>query len=100
MQRKLDSIIVAMSTTFAEERTISFVPRPTELPLPDAAEFLCVSERYLAELLDSGEVDSRHVGGRRMVDLKDVLDYKERKKNLRLAVLAELVKESQETGAY
>jgi len=73
---------------------------PAEVTVRQAADLLCVSEPYMVQLLDSGHIASQHSDGMRLIALKDVLEYQERKKNLRLGVLAKLVKESQESESY
>lgn len=87
---------VDILNALAEGQSITVISRQSELTLSQAAEFLCVSEDYLAGLLDSGEIESKFSGGCRMAAMDSLLQYKETKKNLRLSVLAELVAESQE----
>ncbi len=95
----LDFVVDALERV-ANGQVITGIPLLTELTIHQASEILCVSEPYMNKLLDSGEIVSHQVGETRLVVLKDVLEYKERKKNLRLGVLAELVEESQKSGAY
>jgi len=73
---------------------------PAELTVRQAAEILCISEPSMVKLLESGKIVFRQTDEIRLIASKDVLEYKEQKKNLRLGVLAELVKESQESESY
>jgi excisionase family DNA binding protein len=95
----LDFVVNALERV-ASGQVITGIPLQTELTVHQASEILCVSESYMNKLLDSGEIASHQTNESRLIVLKDVLEYKERKKNLRLGVLAELVEESQTSGVY
>ncbi len=95
----LDFMVHALERV-ANGQVITGIPLQTELTPHQASEILCVSESYMDKLLDSEEIASHRVNDSRLVVLKDILEYKERKKNLRLGVLAELVEESQTSEAY
>ncbi len=95
----LDFVVDALERV-ASGQVITGIPLHTELTIRQASEILCVSEQYMNKLLDSGAIASHGADMSHPVVLKDVLEYKERKKNLRLGVLAELVEESQTSGAY
>ena len=76
------------------------IPLQTELTLPQAAEFLGVSEPFLLNLLDSGKIASRTANGQPFTLLQDVLEYKQERKRRRLEAVDELVKESQRLDLY
>lgn len=80
--------------------TTKTTPVLSELTVPEAAKWLCVSEPFLIQKLDSGEIPYQFSEGERRIFLKDLLTYMETKKELRLSVLSELTAESQEAGLY
>ena len=59
------------------------------------AEILKVSRTYAAKLFDEGAIPSRRVGTQRRALTSDVLAYKQRETEARLAVLDELAAEGQ-----
>ena len=54
-----------------------------------------VSRTYAERLFDEGAIPSRRVGTHRLALMADVLAYKQREKEARLAVLDELTVEGQ-----
>jgi excisionase family DNA binding protein len=71
------------------------VPMEEEVSPQEAAEILKVSRPYAAKLFDEGAIPSRRVGTHRRALTADVLAYKQREKEARLAVLDELAAEGQ-----
>ena len=67
-----------------------------ELSVEQAADILNVSQSYLMDLLDQGEIPCRDVGGEHRIILGDLLDYKKQMDEKREAVLTELVAFSQQ----
>lgn len=61
----------------------------------EAAEILKVSRPYAAKLFEEGAIPSRRMGMHRRALTADVLAYKQREKEGRLAVLDELAVEGQ-----
>ena len=61
----------------------------------EAAEILKVSRPHAAKLFDEGAIPSRRVGRHRRALTADVLAYKQREKEGRLAVLDELAAQGQ-----
>ena len=49
----------------------------SELTVAQAAEFLRTSERHLNDLLDAGQIVSRHDGGLRMVQWDSLLKFEQ-----------------------
>ncbi|MDR3109002.1 MAG: hypothetical protein LBU65_04855 [Planctomycetaceae bacterium] len=72
----------------------------TELTPEKAAEFLCVSESFLLELLDSGEIELRSEGKQRWVVLRSMVKYDQKMTRRRLNALEEMASESQELDLY
>jgi excisionase family DNA binding protein len=79
---------------------IEVVPLDEELSTSEAAGILGVSRQYFTRLVDRGDVPSTFVGTHRRVTLEAVLEYKERNKHRRAAILNELSTQSVELGAY
>lgn len=80
--------------------TADQVPSSMELTPQQAAEVLCVSDSYMDQLLESGEIPFRMVGDSRLISLKDLQGYDKEKVRLRREVLRQLAQESQEMGLY
>ena len=73
----------------------AMMPMEDEVSPQDAAEILNVSHSYAAKLFDEGAIPSRRVGTHRRALTADVLAYKQRAKETRLAMLDELIAEGQ-----
>ncbi len=76
--------------------TTLVVPQQAELTEQEAADLLCVSRPYLIKLLDAGEIPCRTAGTYRGVLRADVVEYKTRIDEARLATLQELTAQAQE----
>ena len=59
------------------------------LTTQQAADLLGVSRPTVVRLIDSGELDAERPGTRRQVLLRDVLEYRERRRQRQYEVLAE-----------
>lgn len=79
----------------AEGKAVAIMPVEEEVSPQEAAEILKVSRPYAAKLFDEGAIPSRRVGTHRRALTADVLAYKQREKEARLAVLDELAAEGQ-----
>lgn len=77
---------------------VAAAPKQTELTTQAAADLLHVSHPYLIELLDAGTIPCRTVGAHRRVFQEDVLAYKTKIDDARLATLQELTAQAQELG--
>lgn len=91
---------IGMLSALADGQAISAIPKQIELTLSQAAEFLCVSEDYLTELLNSGEIESRFVNGRRLIAVNDLLEYDAKATKQQKEAFRELVRLSGEMGLY
>ncbi|GHT42902.1 hypothetical protein FACS189454_09760 [Planctomycetales bacterium] len=76
------------------------LPPQTELTPEQAAEFLCVSESFMLELLDSGEIESRNEGKQRQVALRSLVKYDQKWAQQQTAALDKLIQLSEEMGLY
>ncbi len=70
----------------------------TEITEQEAADLLCVSRPYLVNLLDAGEIPCRMIETHRRLLRADVMEYKTRINEARLATLQELTAQAQELG--
>lgn len=69
-------------------RAVTIAPRSTTLTTQQAADLLGVSRPTVVRLIDSGELPAERPGTRRQVLLRDVLDYRERRRQHQYDVLA------------
>jgi len=69
-----------------------------ELTLREATNILGVPESDLMELLDTGEIESRFVGKRRVVIADSLFDYDRETTRLQAEALDELTQQTQEWG--
>jgi excisionase family DNA binding protein len=85
-----------MATLIKDAATAT--PQQAEITVQEAADLLCVSQPYLIKLLDGGEISCRMAGTYRRVLRADVVEYKTRIDEARLATLQELTSQAQELG--
>lgn len=91
-------MLLDILSEMARGNAISLMPIHHELSTQEAANLLNVSRPHLVSLLEKGDLPFRKVGSHRRVQAKDVLEYKTRVDQLRLATLNELTAFSQEQG--
>ncbi len=94
------AILSDMLKLMARDQGISLFPRIAEQTTASAARLLNVSQPYLIKLLDEGLIPYRMVGERRRIPLADLIEYHERTKRKREAILDQMVAEAQEMGLY
>ncbi len=85
-------------TAMAQGRAISIAPRNTVLTTQEAADMLNISRPTLVRLLEEGEIPFQRHGRHRKVRLTDVVDYQDRSRKERRAVLAEMTRAAGEDG--
>jgi len=91
-------MLLDILSEMARGNAISLMPIHHELSTQEAANLLNVSRPHLVGLLEKGNLPFRKVGSHRRVQAKDVLEYKARIDQLRVATLNELTDFSQEQG--
>lgn len=91
-------ILLDVLSEMSQGNAISLIPYRQEISTQDAANLLNVSRPFLVGLLEKGDIPFRKVGAHRRVQLKDVLDYKERTDKHRSQALDELSALSQDEG--
>ena len=91
-------LLVEMMNQLGKGKAVEVLGSDAEIPLQRAADLLHVSRAFLLGLLDKQELPFRRAGSQRRLRLADVLAYKQRTDQLRLAALNELTQLSQELG--
>jgi len=91
--------IVNMLHLMADGQPVEVVPALQELTVRQARTFLRMSERHVNSLLDTGEIESRFVGGKRMILRDSLLKFEQERDRVR-AGLDAIVQDSQEMGLY
>jgi len=77
---------------------VTVAPQESKLTTQSAADFLGMSRPTLVKLLESGEVPFELVGRHRRVTLRDLVEYKDKFRVERRAVLRKMAREGQEAG--
>ncbi len=92
-------LLVDILQRLGEGDAIAIVPVDSELTTKQAAELLNVSRPHLVKkLLDTGKIPFSKAGTHRRIRLKDLLKYKEERRQAEEDAFAELVAESQALG--
>lgn len=92
----LGDILKAMS----EGKPISIVPIATEVTTQKAAEILGCSRPHLVKLLEEGEIEFVKVGKHRRILFEDVLNYKQKMKDVQKKHIIDMMNQDEELGLY
>ncbi len=92
----LKGVVDAMSKGLA----VSLTPHHQTLTTQEAADLLGVSRPTFVKLLDDGKIDFEKPNRHRRVLLRDVLAYRNERRQHRSAALDELVRITEEAGLY
>lgn len=84
----------------ARNQAVTVVPIDKQLTTQQAADMLYVSRPYLNQLLEEGEIPHTKTGTHQRIRLNDVLAYRERRDQERMAALDYLSALGQATGKY
>ena len=79
---------------------VALTPLHSELTTRQAADILNVSRPFLVKLLESGDIPFHKVGRHRRIRREDVMNYKQKLRRDREAILDKMVAEAQEMGLY
>jgi hypothetical protein len=80
----------------ADGNTVKITPITKELHTYQAADILGVSKEYVGKLLDEGKIPYKLADNLRVMQYKDVIEYRNRWLEERSKILDELVAEAQE----
>ncbi|MEZ9919675.1 helix-turn-helix domain-containing protein [Vibrio breoganii] len=83
-------------THLGQGNSVSITPIHAELTTQEGADMLNMSHPAFIKLLDSNEIPSSRRGNRRKISYADIMEYKSRQQENRLATLAELSASDQE----
>ena|SRR5947208_582418 len=89
-------LLVEVLSEMAHGNAVTLVPVHAELTTQQAANILGVSRPFLVKQINEGKLPGRKVGSHRRVLFSDLLAYKNKMDEQRLATLAELAAHSQE----
>jgi excisionase family DNA binding protein len=90
------NIMIELLTQLAQGNSVSITPIHAELTTQEGADMLNMSRPTFIKLLDSEEIPFSRTGNRRKVAYVDLMEYKKRLEEKRLAALAELSELDQE----
>lgn len=91
-------LIVDLLAQLAQGNAVTLVPYHAEMTTQQAAEFLGVSQPFIVQQLESGQLPFSRVGSRRWILLEELLKYKQNIQSNRLKALDDLNKEDQKLG--
>ncbi|MED5296064.1 MAG: helix-turn-helix domain-containing protein, partial [Pseudomonadota bacterium] len=83
-------LLVDILTELGEGNTVSLIPVHAELTTQEGADLLNMSRPTFIKLLNDGDIPFHRAGNRRKVKYTDVMQYKQRVDQERLAALDEL----------
>lgn len=89
-------LLLDILTQMGQGNTVAIMPVSAELTTHQAAHILKASQTYLIGLLTEGQIPFRTVGTQRYVLRSDLMEYKKRDDEVRLAALDELTAQAQE----
>ena len=78
---------------------VTVAPQATRLTTQGAADFLGISRPTLIKLLTNEEINFELVGRHRRIALRDILEYQDRSRVERRAMLRRMAREGQAAGA-
>jgi excisionase family DNA binding protein len=82
----------------ANGQQVRIVASNSDLTTAEVADVLNVSRPYVVRLLEEGKLPFRMVGTHRRVALEDALQYRDEQRQKSLAIMQELMAETQELG--
>lgn len=81
-------VLVQVADALAAGKAVTVAPTSTTLTTQQAADILGVSRPTVVRIIDAGHLPAERVGNRRRVRLADVLDYRERRRQVQYDMLA------------
>jgi excisionase family DNA binding protein len=95
---KILQLIADTLGAIAEGQRFLLIPQSRELTTAEAASLLNVSRPFLTKLLKEGRIPFSIVGSHRRVNSDDLLNYKEKMKEIQNKAMQDLINQSQELG--
>jgi excisionase family DNA binding protein len=98
-----DAILEALrqvATALSSGLGVTVAPLSTMLTTQEAADYLGISRPTLVRILERGEIPMEKPGRHRFVQLKDVIEYKERDDAYRREVLKALIEDAESNDLY
>ncbi|WP_253822010.1 helix-turn-helix domain-containing protein [Vibrio sp. 99-8-1] len=92
------NMMIEVLTQLGQGNSVSITPIHAELTTQEGADMLNMSRPTFIKLLDSKEIPFSRTGNRRKVAYADLIEYKNRLEEIRLATLDELSALDQEMG--
>jgi excisionase family DNA binding protein len=92
------SLLVEILNELGKGKAVKVLAMDAEISTQQAADLLHVSRPFLINLLERKEIPFHRVGSHRRLRLSDVLAYKKRTDEQRMAALDELTQLSQDLG--
>lgn len=77
---EVHQVLLQVVAALKAGRAVTVAPQSTTLTTQQAADLLGVSRPTVIKLLDRGEIPYERIGERRRLQLRDVLDYRERRR--------------------
>jgi excisionase family DNA binding protein len=93
-------VLMKILASMQEDRPIAILPLMDELTTKSAAVMLGVSRQYLVRLLENDKIPFHRTGTHRRIYLKDILDYKNKRDELRREGLKTMAQEAVDAGVY
>lgn len=93
------NMMIEILAQLGQGNSVSITPIHAELTTQEGAEMLNMSRPTFIKLLDSKEIPFSRTGNRRKVGYADLVEYKKRLRDSRLAALSELSALDQKAGA-
>lgn len=97
---ELRAVLSHAAEALGHGQAVTVEPRRVVLSTQEAADILGVSRPTLVKLLETGEIAYTQPSRHRRVMLADVLDYQQRSRTRRRAVLTEMSADAAEDDAY
>lgn len=94
----LFDVLRQVAEALSSGRGVTVAPQESKLTTQAAADFLGMSRPTLIKLLESGKIAFELVGRHRRVTLRDVVDYRDRSRVERRAMLRRMAREGQAAG--
>lgn len=94
--KKALALLFDILSNMAQGKSITLIPSDTVVSTQQAADMLNISRPHLVKLLEEGQISFKKVGSHRRIELKDILAYDKKLKEVRKEKLNFLAEQAQE----